>query len=222
MDNSPLAKLPAELRNRIYLLALRNEQPIIVVVRSGGRPQEAYRRLYELRTPQALTLTCKQIRNESINMFYSANAFDIRTSTKQAALCLTRFCSMIRETDMKALRSITLSALTFKAGWNTEDFLMDFVDYVIEIHQASKRIPNSSITAILEVREGARGQYSKVGSFNLDMRDLGKPWTATCEQIEKAASEQPTFRKRSILRNTREKIQWYQQHVQIAEAEEPR
>ncbi|KAK3720878.1 hypothetical protein LTR37_003541 [Vermiconidia calcicola] len=207
MDDSPLAKLSAELHNGIYHLALRSEQPVTVVIHRG-KSQEAHRRLDELKPPQALTLTCQQIRNESTQVFYSANTFDI-----------PRFYFMIQEMNMKALRSITISALTFDRRWETGCFARDYAEPLKKLRQASKRIPNSSVTAIAKVRTPGCKLYSKVKSFNLDMQDFGKPWTATCEQLDKTASEHSLPLVIFSLKNTREKVQWCQQYVQIAEAE---
>ncbi|GIZ47085.1 hypothetical protein CKM354_001018600 [Cercospora kikuchii] len=67
MDNSPLGKLSAELRNEVYRLVVSAEKPL-VVCKNHSAP--------ELSAVQpALTRTCRQIREESLGMFYHANTF---------------------------------------------------------------------------------------------------------------------------------------------------
>ena len=66
MENSPFNKISAELRNRIWDLTVTTStpgKPLIVGTCSA--------------TPPAITLTCKQIRNESRLTFYADNDFEV-------------------------------------------------------------------------------------------------------------------------------------------------
>lgn len=65
MDKSPLARLPAELRNNIYELALSEHMVHI---------RDPYVRLWR---PPALLHSPRQIRSESILIYYAANSFQI-------------------------------------------------------------------------------------------------------------------------------------------------
>ncbi|KAF2171132.1 hypothetical protein M409DRAFT_19102 [Zasmidium cellare ATCC 36951] len=60
MDNSPLNKLSAELRNQIYELALTSDNPVSISDGSAVQPP--------------LTRTCKQIRSESLLLSYGLNS----------------------------------------------------------------------------------------------------------------------------------------------------
>ncbi|KAK4546299.1 hypothetical protein LTR36_001976 [Oleoguttula mirabilis] len=84
MDHSPLARLPAELRDDIYERALHQDWPI----RAPWYPKETVgvdidtiidTAAYSEQAV-ALTRTCKQIRRESLGLFYSTNIFHITLS----------------------------------------------------------------------------------------------------------------------------------------------
>ena len=73
MDDSPLSKLPGEVRNEIYQLALRHTSPIIIckneneVMAVNSTPA------------MALTAVCRQMRKETLKIFYAVNSFTIQT-----------------------------------------------------------------------------------------------------------------------------------------------
>ena len=85
MDHSPLGKLPAELRNKIYELTLRSEEDICLT----QRPETNISlRRYQQQVPAcdessrayvpnllALTQTCKRLRAESHIIFFNINSF---------------------------------------------------------------------------------------------------------------------------------------------------
>ncbi|KAK4501803.1 hypothetical protein PRZ48_007612 [Zasmidium cellare] len=64
MDHSPLGKLSAELRNKIYAYVLPSDKPIPVIETSDG-----------IQAP--LTRVCKQLREECLLFFYASNTFTI-------------------------------------------------------------------------------------------------------------------------------------------------
>lgn len=76
MDKSPFSRLPGELRNTIYTLALTSEDPID---------------LYDGEPP--LTRSCRQMRQESLLLHSSLNDFILDVfpgKGQQAAQCVTR------------------------------------------------------------------------------------------------------------------------------------
>ena len=74
MEESPLYKLPGELRNRIYELALLQSGGITVFV-SALRPHLF--KPTETSNILALTETCKDVRHESSPIFYEINTFTL-------------------------------------------------------------------------------------------------------------------------------------------------
>jgi hypothetical protein len=72
---SPLLNLAPELRNRIYELALQNAEPI-VIPEWDGRTKAFQSRGWGC-LGLGLTATCKQIRAETLAMFYTINEFQL-------------------------------------------------------------------------------------------------------------------------------------------------
>lgn len=75
MDNSPLARLPAELRNYIYELVLIETQPIEV--------NWGYSNLW---IAPPLLQTCRQARSEAAPIYYSGSTFTIMHVNTQTKL----------------------------------------------------------------------------------------------------------------------------------------
>lgn len=107
MDQSPLQKLPPELRNRIYELALLERLPIAV---STHGPNE------KATTP--LLQTCRQIRVEASAIYYSGNTFDILPNYKEtdaSAICTSAYDALAKWLEnmpleaRNALRRIRIS-----------------------------------------------------------------------------------------------------------------
>ncbi|CAK1366566.1 unnamed protein product [Cercospora beticola] len=66
MENSPPEKLPAELRNEIYRLVVSADKPLTVCAQSPG---------YHKAIQPPITRVCRQIRDESLGVFYHCNDF---------------------------------------------------------------------------------------------------------------------------------------------------
>lgn len=60
MDDSPLSRLPAELTNRIYEMALTFDSPLL---------------LNEIRKANGITCACRQARSETRLIFWASNSF---------------------------------------------------------------------------------------------------------------------------------------------------
>lgn len=83
MDDSPLGRLPAELRNHIYELAVLHDKPIVLDPNRNAaykpRPRGSISGLLT-----ALLYTCKTIHTEALPIFYGVNTFEIRVSAGDA------------------------------------------------------------------------------------------------------------------------------------------
>ena len=74
MDNSPLATLPAELRNAIYRDVVCLDQSIEFTVGEGGvKLYTIWRGRAHLKTVFSLLSTCRIVRQEALSLFYSEN-----------------------------------------------------------------------------------------------------------------------------------------------------
>lgn len=106
MDTSPFAKLPAELRNRIYTDALRASLPLEVVSKGHGIAlYDSNKRQH----PLALTLTCKAIQEETHLLFFDINRFAFQNTMAGANAQFRQFCTIIGEEAVDSLRSVTFA-----------------------------------------------------------------------------------------------------------------
>ncbi|KAK5743940.1 hypothetical protein LTR17_002278 [Elasticomyces elasticus] len=82
MDNSPLSRIPAELRNRIYELVLLQPKPITLTNLPKLNAMEPYTCAPYLafQHPTALTMTCVAIHREASKLFYAINTFECEHS----------------------------------------------------------------------------------------------------------------------------------------------
>lgn len=105
MDHSPLARLPPELRNKIYEIALTQEKPVARFHPYISRARDhCTHRL-------ALTRTCKQIHAESSQLFYSCNTFKLiaQSSDGKALTCLDSLVSRLGEANTAAMRRLQIN-----------------------------------------------------------------------------------------------------------------
>ena len=113
MDQSPLARLPPEIRNQIYELALHQPKGCMIEARrSTSKPGLQFKLAYwsTISDPTALTRTCKHIRRECVQMFYVINTFHVFIKDG----CLTsdigsQFFEGMGEANSAALREFVLN-----------------------------------------------------------------------------------------------------------------
>ncbi|CAK1366563.1 unnamed protein product [Cercospora beticola] len=75
MENSPLNKLSAELRNEIYELVLAQDKPLVICSEHPDPNSTAVQ--------PPLTRVCRQIRAEALGLFYHCNTFLIEMITSR-------------------------------------------------------------------------------------------------------------------------------------------
>lgn len=76
MDESPLKRLPGELRNNLYQLLLVSDAPI-KIQGGNGNDEDGIGRFLKDQHQFALPLmfTCKQIQKEAAQVFFTKNKF---------------------------------------------------------------------------------------------------------------------------------------------------
>lgn len=180
MDASPLNTVPGELRNRIYELVL--VKPTSIVFDFGALEDEKFALLDP--NALALTLTCKQIYNESKNVFSSRNHF---------VLDLDGLDSMHQWPYLEGrLPRVTERLL----GWfnclnHLEDLRFSTVEVAIEIlggglHYQTMRHPAVLIAAILATLKRLGQQkllQAPFSDFGADIRDVGAAVTLSIDFI---------------------------------------
>ena len=75
MDNSLLAKLPAELHIIIYQFALPPTTPVRLILSERSHRDFVLHPDTKILRPAALLRTCKEIRAQSLEIYYSSNSF---------------------------------------------------------------------------------------------------------------------------------------------------
>ena len=120
MNASPLTRLPPELRNRIYELALTSEQPLRVLGSKHAANRDLCISLHqEQHNVVALMMTCNAIRSESAQLCCALNTFELTTSEQTVNLNLHDFAKAIGEANSRALRSLVLNiGESYGRSWN--------------------------------------------------------------------------------------------------------
>ncbi|KAK5735664.1 hypothetical protein LTR17_008015 [Elasticomyces elasticus] len=77
MDESPLQKIPAELRNRISEMAMQEPKGVEITVARGRST---------CRSPPSLPSVCRQLRKETYKMYFAVNEFTIYTDCLEIEL----------------------------------------------------------------------------------------------------------------------------------------
>ncbi|KAF2831490.1 hypothetical protein CC86DRAFT_402011 [Ophiobolus disseminans] len=97
-QTSRLLRLPAELRNRIYELALNQGNiQLFPGIQADSRPED--------KPELALLRTCRQILSEASPIFYSINTFEF-----EFTFHILRFALSLTEQNRQVIRSIRLQA----------------------------------------------------------------------------------------------------------------
>lgn len=133
MDDSSLGKLSAEIRNAIYSLVVTHDAPYRVTADRKGDKLCTEKRCAQ-QQPLALSATCRQMRNETMQTIYHVNTFDINIfnirhmqstdggRTSETGI-LQRFCAGLGPLNASALRSIKVtfrSAAFYRDGMESE------------------------------------------------------------------------------------------------------
>jgi len=112
MDNSPLSKLPAGLRNHIYELVLSLRQPIVFRRGSANVHNHCPHAIHlpTLATPHPLALpsTCKETRAETLQFFHATNTFELRFHSDEERgfrPALKCFFDLLGRTNLPSLRN---------------------------------------------------------------------------------------------------------------------
>lgn len=97
----PLFRLPAELRNHIYELALTRDH-LSQIYHIGGDPKN----LYSAGRQPALTHTCRAIRTEVLPIFYSGNSFVVGIKILEHAKHAFNWLMAMGRTNRERLRQV--------------------------------------------------------------------------------------------------------------------
>lgn len=107
MDNSPFASLPAELRVRIFEYALTQDLEVLKwQIEEDGSLVRVFHPPFG--AIMSLTQTCKQVRSESIDLFFKCNNFCIIFSSDGFMWGLPKSANRIGAENAAAIKSLRL------------------------------------------------------------------------------------------------------------------
>jgi len=164
MDNSPLSKLPREIRDEIYTLSLQHDQTITICTSSTKdfaiRSQDVAPHTLAL----ALTKTCKQIHHEALPLFFKTNSFVFFTCILGRYHPLADFREWISNTLNKHQTSAGSIEIHLGGIWNCrlseEAAMRRFVENEIVELVKSATVPRIAwtVSVILDFKYGSRGR----------------------------------------------------------------
>lgn len=109
MENSPLAKLPQELRNRIYENVLVSDSPIRIASISPSELPSVWK-------PPGLLQTCRQVAAEATAIFYGRNTFWERNSSSSLGsdLLLRKWLRKLPAEKRSFIRRLCLDVRSYR------------------------------------------------------------------------------------------------------------
>ncbi|KAI7327538.1 hypothetical protein KC315_g7053 [Hortaea werneckii] len=121
MENSPFAKLSAELRNQIYHLVLAHSKPIGISSSRNG--DKIWSQTARRRKLLALTRACKAIREESIKIFYAINTFKhlARNNVPRPRQLVQNFDTLIGRELAAVIRKVIVEPQAIKLTTSSDD-----------------------------------------------------------------------------------------------------
>ncbi|KAK0334111.1 hypothetical protein LTR94_018020 [Friedmanniomyces endolithicus] len=133
LESSRLWLLPAELRNHIYEMALRQPEPIEVRWLQDAEPPESLASTSAKRHPAALLSTCKNVRLECSQLLFAINTFvfNSREPHLPKSRMAGEFLHQIGHVNKLALRSIAIHVGQFHSL--TTPFLIMALEEILEL-----------------------------------------------------------------------------------------
>ena len=206
MENSPLAKLAPELRNRIYEFAVSESEPIHV-----HRCDPYLKPWFKVSSPPngtppqrfAPSAICKQIRAECTQcMFFNNNDFRFwhRLSV------LDRFLATIGELNSHDIRSVTIDV---NGSWSSSEWGVasgvksEGRDKMQPLRQRAKQYGWLEAKVILHFFwSDASCQVS------FDVLNLGEPWDELDASLDVHAQQAATACRTDVMHGMRAGAQW--------------
>ena len=190
MDDSPIARLPAELRAQIYALVLKHDGAIEIVLEySPKAPFQIWQYQFF-----GLAKTCKAMAEECIPIFYSINTFLIFGRRSKAIFeKLNDFCQCIGVANTAFLRDVVLDIGTlefdsFESACDSYDKLQTFLARVAE-EKSSGRWNCRFVARVLFRRSPLQCPFM-IFSMDWDFDDIEKSWDKTANFIKERIAQE--------------------------------
>ncbi|KAI7496518.1 hypothetical protein KC357_g337 [Hortaea werneckii] len=208
MDASPLAKLPAELRNNIYHEVLLQQDTIKLTFKPAKNAIESRLLLNDSGCPRhllALASTCKPLRSEAHDLFFAINSFEIHapififnSRISKASIPIHHFLSSVTTLSARlAMKSVTLNIGEYEANildnyWAMPAMVMDLKRDLLTAYPC---LPLKLGARIYGVGEESLGKEDI--DVELDMQNLASSVGGALEQVkelhQKTQDEEEVF-----------------------------
>ncbi|KAK5746003.1 hypothetical protein LTR17_001133 [Elasticomyces elasticus] len=194
MDNSPLARLPRELRDVIYEMVSRQEKPISFNYqsRSGGGSRYLHAHLDHCHA-LAITTTCKAVHAETSQLVFSCNVFQMRSTAYKERSQIRNVRQGVFEELTKMVALIGLKNAAVMKGveiWVGHAYWPSSVEDVMREYRyiASRYLPGLKVMAIVELPIWLPGRdYCELRPpwIRVDIETPGVSFRAALAQLER-------------------------------------
>ncbi|KAK0914374.1 hypothetical protein LTR02_001759 [Friedmanniomyces endolithicus] len=164
LESSRLGRLPAELRNYVYELALRQPEPIEVRWLHDAEPAESLASTSVNGHPAALLSTCKIVRHECSQLLYAINTFVFNSTEPHLpkSRMAGEFLHQIGHANKLALRFIAIHVGQFHSL--TTPFLIMALEEILEL--AGKE-PQVTVKAQVTIKTSGHSRHVLVQMPNI-------------------------------------------------------
>ncbi|KAK4550268.1 hypothetical protein LTR36_003235 [Oleoguttula mirabilis] len=197
MDQSPLARLAPKLRKRIYKLVQEHEAPIMVSDPHRNSSGENLSRHHYL----ALMRTCRKVRAESLQLFYTTNTFafepgiwQYQNVEERSMVAFDSFRRAISGKSAAALRTVVIGVLPPHLVFNTDRMQVQFRETVEQLYERAQQGDGCTYKLSMRVCWCIKGSHSYNDEYKSDamtmvieMDDFEKSCLAAEKRLSKLA-----------------------------------
>lgn len=186
MDNSPFAKLPAELRNLVYSHALKKDKPYVFgpIRLQGPTPAEHERGAAE--NPLSLAQTCKAINTECAPLFYSENEFAFSGFDRDSLVAFRKFKASIGDRNAAALQSIGIDMGIVSTNGRWVRMRRDALETIVAGYTANAAMmPHCTVFVKACFHSRGDGRGPSWIHVSLDISAQGLLWSRVFEDLGK-------------------------------------
>ena len=183
MDDSLLATLPVELRNMIYRFAFTHSTPFKLLADSIWSSQLCLTPDVQQQRRTALLLTCKQVRTESIDIFYSTETFMVDTRCPEEFDILPiNFLHSLSLQDRRQLRNFSIRYEGIPTSYHDPGYAPEvcrrLFRSMLELLRQARSLPGCRVQYLfhLDILSPALSYQLLPPCLTIDARDLSETW----------------------------------------------
>lgn len=190
MDDSPLGRLPRELRDKIYEDAVVHRHGITIVQNTSMNAKTASKVARGQRnknTTLALAKTCRQAHNETIKLYYSLNTFYFPFKWPGVEL-LKNFIRKLKNEHYESLRHVVFRAPNRSISWRERrprrlthqwyEVIQHIVENAAELLPGPIYVGGSFLFACNPSKLHPKGKFDFVIDMNRKKQSMGENWQA--------------------------------------------